>query len=69
MKLKSIFAKDGYPLDLLTRLVRRPTQRDVPFGPKRCSVYLKLPWKGPWSSSMLRAIASAAQSAYCAVIV
>ena len=67
MKLKSIFAKNGYPLDLLTRLVRRPTQRDVPFGPKHCSVYLKLPWKGPWSSSMSRAIAAAAQSAYCAV--
>ena len=67
VKLKSIFAKNGYPLDLITRLVRRPTQRDVPFGPKRCSVYLKLPWKGPWSSSMSRAIASAAQSAYFAV--
>ena len=32
VKLRSIFAKNGYPLDLLTRLVRRPTQRDVPFG-------------------------------------
>ena len=69
VKLKSIFAKfkNGYPLDLLTRLVRRLTQRDVLFGPKRCPFYLKLPWKGPWSSSMSRAIASAAQSAYCAV--
>ena len=67
MKLKSIFAKNGYPLDLLTRLITWPTQRDMPFGPKRCSVYLKLPWKGPWSSSMSRAIASAAQSAYFAV--
>ena len=37
------------------------------FGPKRCPVYLKLPWKGPWSSSMSRAIASAAQLVYYAV--
>ena len=68
-QLKSIFAKNGYPMDLLTRLVRQPTQCDVLFGPKRCPVYLKLLWKGPWSLSMSRAIASAAQSAYYAVLV
>ena len=36
-------------------------------GPKRCPVYLRLPWKGPWSSAIARTIGQTAQAAYNAV--
>ena len=49
--LKSIFEKNGYPADLLSKLVcRRPEKSEQQHGPKRCPMYLRLPWKGPWSS-------------------
>ena len=66
--LKSIFEKNGYPADLLSKLVcRRPEKSEQQHGPKRCPMYLRLPWKGPWSSSFARTIASTARSAYYAV--
>ena len=66
-KLRSIFTTNGYPLDLLAHLVKRKQEQDRPMGPKRCPVYLRLPWKGPWSSAIARTIGQTAQAAYNAV--
>ena len=66
-KLRSIFTTNGYPLDLLAHLVKRKQEQDRPMGPKRCPVYLRLPWKGPWSSVIPRTIGQTAQAAYNAV--
>ena len=66
-KLKSIFTSNGYPTDLLNRLVKRDNVRKECFyGPKRCPLYLLLPWKGDWSSSIARNIASVTRLAYYA---
>ena len=69
VNLKSIFMKNGYPLGILDQLVKRRPDRmkDPPFGPKRCPLYLRLPWKGPRSSSIAKTIASTARSTYNAV--
>ena len=67
--LKKIFAKNGYPTDLLSRLIRPGTdaQKEIEYGPRRCTLYLRLPWKGQCSSSMARTIVSVVRSAYYAV--
>ena len=64
--IKSIFVKNGYPVDLVSRLVGKKEEKEREFGPMKCPVYLKLPWQGQWSSQMGRAIACMAQSTYCA---
>ena len=67
--LRSIFEKNGYPVDLLTRLIKPggDPQNKMDIGPKRCPIYLRLPWKGQWSSSMARTIMSVVRSTYYAV--
>ena len=64
-----MFVKNGYPMDLLARLIRPGTdiQKELEYGPRRCTLYLRLPWKGQSSSSTARAIVSAVRSAYFAV--
>ena len=68
-KLREMFVKNGYPMDLLARLIRPGTdiQKELEYGPRRCTLYLRLPWKGQSSSSTARAIVSAVRSAYFAV--
>ena len=65
--LKSIFIKNGYPEDLLAKLIVTQVKGTTEYGPRRCPVYLRLPWKGQWSSYMARTITSVARSAYYAV--
>ena len=69
VKLKSIFTDNGYPTDILTRLIQRKSCDDcqLQFGPKRCPVYLRLPWKGQWSTTVARNISSVVRRAYYAV--
>ena len=69
-KLKSIFESNGYPVDILNRFINEcPThaERHDQFGPKRCPIYLSLPWKGPWSSSIAHSVSSKSKSVYYAV--
>ena len=67
-KLKEIFMKNGYPEDLLARIIKSKKEPDAPFyGPRRCPVYLRLPWKGHWSSIRTCSLASVVRSTYCAV--
>ena len=67
-KLKEIFTRNGYPVDLLARIITaKAPQTELVYGPKRCPVYLRLPWKGHWSSVQARSLASVVRSAYCAV--
>ena len=69
-KLRSIFLTNGYPIDLLRKLITCTDNcngSDVEFGPKRCSVFLRLPWKGCWSTQAARKIKSAVKAAYFAV--
>ena len=69
-KLKAIFTKNGYPVDLLTRIITSKEQQMEPvYGPKRCPVYVRLPWKGHWSSVQARSLTSTVRSAYHAVAV
>ena len=48
-------------------LVQRKSELNLPEGPKRCPVYLELPWKGPSSSLIARNIHSVVQSTYYSV--
>ena len=69
-KLKSIFMNNGYPVDLLNSLIRPPktgVSDCLRYGPKPCPVFIRLPWKGHWSSSIARTITSVTRSAYYAV--
>ena len=43
------------------------TTHGRPMRPNWCPVYLRLPWKGPWSSAIARTIGQTAQAAYNAV--
>ena len=66
--LKSIFSRNGYPDDVLTRIMaERQTVVSNQYGPERCPVYLLLPWKGMSSSKVEWAVRKAVQSAYGAV--
>ena len=69
--LMNIFSKNGYPVDLLKRLFTRTCEKEkeseILYGPRRCPLYLRLPWKGNWSSSFAKNIASVTRSAYYAV--
>ena len=67
--LKSVFAKNGYPLDILDDLTtERLSTATIPkYGPDRCPVYLLLPWKGESSSKTARAVSKIVQAAYGAV--
>ena len=52
-KLGSIFITNGYPIDLLRKLITctdNCNSSDVEFGPKHCPVFRRLPWKGCWST-------------------
>ena len=69
-KLRSIFLTNGYPIDLLRKLITCTDNcngSDAEFGPKRCPVFLRLPWKGCWSTQAGRKIKSAVKAAYFAV--
>ena len=70
-KVKQIFCNNGYPLAIIDRVVESTLNKKVrPFGPQKCPVYLRLPWKGKRpADSVERAVAKAVHSAYptCAV--
>ena len=68
-RLKTIFTNNGYPTRLLDKLCVDEDVRAKPYGPQRCPVYIRLPWKGPVSSSLSREINSVVQSKYGAVSV
>ena len=44
--LKSIFIKNGYPEDLLAKLIVTQAKDTPEYRPRRCPVYLRFLWKG-----------------------
>ena len=66
--LASILKKNGYPADLLSKVISTSLrEREQEYGPKRCPLYICLPWKGHCFSSMARRIVSTVRTAYFAV--
>ena len=66
--LASILKKNGYPADLLLKVIYASLrEREQEYGPKRCPLYICLPWKGHCFSSMARRIVSTVRTAYFAV--
>ena len=48
-KLTKIFLENGYPEDVISVYIKEKIGNfppDIKFGPQKCPVYLKLPWKG-----------------------
>ena len=45
-KVESIFAASGYPLDIIKYTIEKTKSRftSIKFSPKKCPVYLKLPY-------------------------
>ena len=45
--LRTLFQKNGYPLGIVDKTISQTLRpREVVEGPRRCPVYLTLPWKG-----------------------
>ena len=52
-KLRDLFISNGYPLSTIDRYMQHIQvlrHRQVCFGPKKCPIYLKLPWLGDCST-------------------
>ena len=52
--LEQLFLKNGYPQHIIKLTMSRKLssfQKDPIFGPKKCPVYLRLPWRGDVSKS------------------
>ena len=65
--LRSIFLKNGYPHDLLNKILKQESNnKDIFTGPRKCPIYLCLPWKGNASVSMSRAIKTLVNKTYFA---
>ena len=59
--MKEIFLLNGYPTNVIERIITA-TLRQQPkkFGPKKCAVYLRLPWKGRRPAEVVEAAVSKA---------
>ena len=65
--LKSVFLKNGYPEELLNKLLKSASKlKVVIIGPSRCPVYLSLPWKGEASQTLCRTIKTLVTQTYFA---
>ena len=70
VKIKSIFTNLGYPMDIINRTIKQTRNRfeQAPvFGPKRCAVYLRLPFIGPVTSRHQQQLSEAIGKCYGAV--
>ena len=64
------FIENGYPADVLLSCINQQLANfavEKPFGPKKCPVYLKLPWTGNVSSKFENQISKAITSSYYAL--
>ena len=70
-RIKAILLENGYPEHIVTRTVARTLEaRSKPvtrFGPAKCPVYLKLPWRGKVSDEYASNIKRAVSRSYYAV--
>ena len=67
--LRGIFLRNGYPGHVLDKhLTLCPSNSAPPFiGPKRCPIFIRLPWIGPLSGVFEKRISDAVRLAYYAV--
>ena len=66
--IKGLLTKNGYPDNVITRFVKQDLTPDAPkFGPKKCRVFLRLPWLGPLSECLERQVRSVVSSCYFSV--
>ena len=68
--IKSIFEDNGYPESLVKSVINRKINQFnsiKTFGPKRCPVYLKLPWIGNTSDRIGKQISRSIQNTFYSV--
>lgn len=69
-KLHSIFVNNGYPSNIIKRVIARKVRRfkePAVLGPSRCPIYLKLPWLGRNGKLIADKVSSCISSCYFAV--
>ena len=67
-KLRNIFISNGYPLSIVDRYMQLILKdREVFFGPKKCQIYLKLPWLGDSSTKFESRISNIISSSFPAL--
>ena len=65
--IRQLLEKNGFPIMVINAAIKRKLARmnDLPtFGPKKCSVYLKLPWFGEKSEKMSKLVKNSVESTY-----
>ena len=68
--IRSIMAENGYPDHVVNSSITRKIRnfrRPPSYGPKKCPVYLHLPWLGAISARFEKQVASAVQRCYFSV--
>ena len=68
--IRSIMAENGYPDHVVNSSITRKIRnflRPPSYGPKKCPVYLHLPWLGAISTRFEKQVASAVQRCYFSV--
>ena len=64
-KLRNIFISNGYPLSIVDRYMQLILKdREVFFKPKKCQIYLKLPWLGDSSTKFESRISNIISSSF-----
>jgi len=67
-KLRNIFISNGYPLTIVDRYMELVLKdKLVYYGPKKCQIYLKLPWLGDYSSRFESRISNIISSSFPAL--
>ena len=67
-KLRNIFISNGYPLSIVDRYMQLILKdREVFFGPKKCQIYLKLPWLSDSSTKFESRISNIISSSFPAL--
>ena len=70
VNITNMFTKLGYPLDVVQRTIKKTRLRfeqSPVFGPKRCPVYVRLPFIGPVTSRHQQQLSEAVTRCYGAV--
>ena len=68
--IKNILLDNGYPEDIVLQQISKKIAQfstAKPFGPEKCSVYLRAPWIGSASQQLEHQVKSAVQNCYGAV--
>lgn len=68
--IRRILSENGYPINIINKRIKRKLQLSAAnptYGPKKCAVYLHLPFLGEHSEQMAKAIRSCAEKVFLSV--